>query len=99
MKRRARVATSAPPSGAQPRATALARNLNGDTKSKSKPVSRELPAVWLARLLALSCELPIEQGPEAVTTALVEAVASMLPHHVFGVSLAEAVDPDKIGRA
>ena len=99
MKRRARVATSAPPSGAQPRATPLARNLNGDTKAKSKPVARELPGIWLARLLTLSCELPIEQGPEAVTTVLVEAVASMIPHHAFGVSLDEAVDPEKPGSA
>jgi two-component system, NtrC family, sensor kinase len=100
MKRRARHATSSgPPSGAQPRATALARSLNGDNKVKSKPVARELPAIWLARLLTLTCELPIEQGPEAVTTALVEAVASMIPHHAFGVSLDEAVDPDKPGSA
>jgi two-component system, NtrC family, sensor kinase len=100
MKRRARHATSSgPPSGAQPRATALARSFNGDNKVKSKPVARELPAIWLARLLTLTCELPIEQGPEAVTTALVEAVASMIPHHAFGVSLDEAVDPDKPGSA
>jgi two-component system, NtrC family, sensor kinase len=96
MKRRARPATSSgPPSGAQPRAAALARNLNGNHKAKSKPVARELPATWLARLLTLTCELPIEKGPEAVTTALVEAVASMIPGHAFGVSLEEAVDPDK----
>jgi signal transduction histidine kinase len=100
MKRRARApATSGgPPSGAQPRASALARTLNGDHKTKSKPVSkpvtREIPAAWLARLLTLSCELPIEEGPEAVTTALVEAVGSMLPQHAFGVALDEAVDPD-----
>ena len=103
MKRRVRAQSSGPPSGAQPRATALARSLNGDHKAKSKPVSkpvtREMPAAWLARLLALSCELPIEDGPEAVTTALVEAVASMLPRHAFGVSLDEAVDPDKPGSA
>ncbi|HMJ52450.1 MAG TPA: ATP-binding protein [Polyangiaceae bacterium] len=99
MKRRVRVQSSGPPSGAHPRASVLVRNLNGDHKAKSKPVSkavtREIPAAWLAQLLALSCELPIEQGPEAVTTALVDAVASMLPHHAFGVSLDEAVDPDK----
>ena len=103
MKRRGRAASSSPPSGAQPRASVLARSLNGDHKTKSKPVSkpvaREIPAVWLARLLTLSCELPIEDGPEAVTTALVEAVASMLPDHAFGVSLNEAVDPDKPGSA
>jgi len=103
MKRRVRAQSSGPPSGAQPRATALARSLNGDHKAKSKPVSkpvtREMPAAWLARLVALSCELPIENGPEAVTTALVEAVASMLPRHAFGVSLDEAVDPDRPGSA
>jgi two-component system, NtrC family, sensor kinase len=103
MKRRARASSSGPPSGAQPRVAALARSLNVDGKVKSKPVSkpvaRELPSAWLARLLTLTCELPIEQGPEAVTSALVDAVAAMLPHHVFGVSLAEAVDPDKPGSA
>jgi two-component system NtrC family sensor kinase len=105
MKRRVRApaASSSPPSGAQPRATALARALNGNHKAKSKPVSkpvtREIPAGWLAQLLALSCELPIEEGPEAVTTVLVEAVASMLPEQAFGVSLDEAVDPDRPGSA
>jgi signal transduction histidine kinase len=103
MKRRLRASSSGPPSGAQPRATSLARSLNGNHKAKSKPLSkpvvRELPAAWLARLLTLSCELPIEDGPEAVTTALIDAVASMLPDHAFGVSLDEAVDPDKPGSA
>jgi signal transduction histidine kinase len=73
--------------------------LNGSHKAKSKPVAkpalREIPAAWLARLLALSSELPIEEGPEPVTHALVEAVAAMLPSHAFGVSLDEAADPGK----
>jgi two-component system NtrC family sensor kinase len=103
MKRRARPHSSGPPSGVEPRTTALARALNGSPKAKtkplSKPVAREIPATWLARLLALSCELPIEDGPEAVTNALVEAVASILTHHAFGVSLDEAVDPENPGRA
>jgi signal transduction histidine kinase len=107
MKRRVRAtvraASSGPPSGAQPRASALASSLNGDHKAKSKTVpkavAREMPAPWLARLLTLSCELPIDEGMEAVTTALVEAVASMLPRHAFGISLDEAVDPDKPGSA
>src|SRR5690349_20210729 len=62
-------------------------------------MTREVPSAWLARLLTLSCELPIEEGPEAVTTVLVEAVASMLPEHAFGVSLDEAVDPERPGSA
>jgi signal transduction histidine kinase len=107
MKRRVRPHSSGPPSGAQPRATSLARALNGSHKAKtkplskplSKPVAREIPATWLARLLALSCEFPIEDGPEAVTNALVEAVASILTHHAFGVSLDEAFDPEKPGGA
>ncbi|MET0595974.1 MAG: ATP-binding protein [Polyangiaceae bacterium] len=104
MKRRVKTLSSgAPPSGAQPRASALARNLNGSHKGKtkplSKPVAREIPATWLARLLSLSSEFPIEDGPEAVTNALVEAVSSILTHHAFGVSLDEAVDPDKPGGA
>ena len=105
MKRRVRApaTSSSPPSGAQPRASALARTLNGHHKSKSKlvskPVTREMPAPWLARLLTLSCELPIEKGPEAVTTALIEAVASLLPDHAFGVSLDDAVDSDRPGSA
>jgi signal transduction histidine kinase len=103
MKRRIRAASSGPPSGAQPRVSSLARNLNGNHKAKSKPVGkpavRELPAAWLSRLLTLSCELPIEDGPEAVTTAIIDAVASMLPEHAFGVSLDEAVDPNKPGSA
>jgi two-component system NtrC family sensor kinase len=103
MKRRVRASSSGPPSGAQPRATALARHLNGDHKAKSKPVSkpvtREIPAAWLSRLVTLSCQLPIEDGPEGVTAALVEAVSSMLAHHAFGVSLGESGDPLKPGSA
>jgi signal transduction histidine kinase len=56
-------------------------------------VGGEIPAPWLARLLAVSCELPIEDGPDAVAQALVEAVAGILPGYAFGVLLRESDKP------
>jgi len=57
--------------------------------------SHEIPAEWLSSLLTLACELPIEEGPEAVANALVEAMGRILPESGFGLSLSEAFEPDK----
>jgi signal transduction histidine kinase len=50
-------------------------------------VGGEIPAAWLGRLLAVACELPIEDGPDAVAAALVEAAGGILPGHAFGLYL------------
>jgi signal transduction histidine kinase len=89
MKRRVRTSSPGPShgpsSGPQPRTSSFASNFDSETKTKSRPVGGEIPAPWLARLLAISCELPIEEGPDAVATALVEAVGAMLPGYAFGL--------------
>src|SRR5262249_33169279 len=69
------------------RSTSYASSFESETKTKSRPVGGEIPAAWLAPLLVLSCELPIEEGPEAVASALVDAVGGILPSHAFGLVL------------
>jgi len=62
---------------------------------RSAKEPREIPAEWLSSLVTLACELPIEEGPESVANALVEAMGRILPESGFGLSLREAFDPDK----
>jgi two-component system, NtrC family, sensor kinase len=61
----------------------------GAIPKKPELVEREIPPSWLDRLLAASAELPIEQGPEAVASALVEAIADLLPELALGISMSE----------
>ncbi len=68
---------------------------NFDAKSKTRTALAELPASWLTKLLTLSCELPIEDGPESVAAAVVEAVGTILPECAFGISLNEPFEPHK----
>jgi two-component system NtrC family sensor kinase len=84
MSRRART-SHGPTSATQPRQGALGAALQPAPKSEPE----EIPALWLDRLLAASCELPIEQGPEAVGAALVEAAADLLPDLALGISMSE----------
>ena len=90
MKRRVRISSAV---------AGLVWGLSG-APARSSPPSRARPrpnrdpsgaysAAWLARLLAVSCDLPIEEGPDAVASALVEAVGGILPSHAFGLLLRE----------
>jgi two-component system NtrC family sensor kinase len=91
MKRRVRTSSPGPShgpsSGPQPRTGSFVSSFETETKTKSRPVGGEIPAAWLARLLAVSCDLPIEEGPDTVASALVEAVGNILPSHAFGLLL------------
>ena len=44
----------------------------------------EVPAPWLDRLLAAVLDLPLADGQAAVVTALLDAVAAILPGHAVG---------------
>src|SRR5260221_9207255 len=92
MRRRPRTSTG--PTARAPDRTTLARTFeSGKTKTRAPELA--IPAEWLSALLTLACDLPIEEGPEAVATALVETVGRILPDHGFGLSLSEAFDPEK----
>src|SRR5882762_7923419 len=93
MRRRPRSNTG--PTARQPESTTLGGNFESSSKTKTIPPEREVPAEWLSALLTLACDLPIEDGPEAVATALVETIGRILPDHGFGLSLSQAFDPDK----
>jgi two-component system NtrC family sensor kinase len=57
------------------------------TQQGSAPHARvpeEVPPAWLDRLLAASLDLPLAQGPRAVTASLVEAVSHILPAYAVG---------------
>jgi len=58
----------------------------GDDPWKSSP-GDELPPHTIERLLQLWTELPVDGGDRAVTRAVVEAVASLLPDWLVGASI------------
>src|SRR5712671_5147434 len=92
MRRRPRTSTGPT---RQPESATLVSNFETTSKTKSSWPGGEIPAEWLSALLTLACDLPIEEGPEAVATALVETIGRILPDHGFGLSLSEAFDPNK----
>jgi signal transduction histidine kinase len=51
-------------------------------------VPEAVPAAWLDRLLAASIDLPLAQGERAVTEAMVEALAAILPGYAVGACVA-----------
>ena len=79
--KRPRVDSRKPPPGADPWRPATAGEL------WQSPPGSELPARTIERLLALWTELPIAAGDRAVTRAVVDAVASLLPDWLVGACL------------
>jgi signal transduction histidine kinase len=71
-------------------------SFEAETKTKATRRS-EVPPEWLSALLSLACELPIEDGAEAVANALVETIGRILPEHAFGLSLSAPFEEDKSG--
>jgi two-component system NtrC family sensor kinase len=94
MKRRANKAESSPASGRESRANAISSHFEGASRTHSRPVV-DLPSPWLSQLLGISCSLPIDSGPEAVATDLVNAVSTVVPGLTFGVSWHEATESDR----
>ncbi len=47
----------------------------------------ELPGAWLDQLLSAALGLPLDEGPKAVITTMVEALAAILPDHAVGACL------------
>ncbi|HKQ68666.1 MAG TPA: histidine kinase dimerization/phospho-acceptor domain-containing protein, partial [Polyangiaceae bacterium] len=90
--RRPRSRPSTDPSSG-PRQRAFGERFD-ETKTKSRPVGNDIPAGWLSRLLTIACDLPIEDGPEAVTRSLVESLESVLPSYAFGLSMRETMSTE-----
>src|SRR4051812_17367229 len=64
--------------------------------SSSRSVQlRELPAVWIDRLLLATIELPVAEGEEAVVSALVNALGSILDKHAVGACFVPSGDAEK----
>ena len=54
---------------------------------RAYPEMIELPAAWLERLVILWSELPVNSGDNAVTKAVVDALATMLGDHAVGACI------------
>jgi two-component system NtrC family sensor kinase len=72
------------PSGGEPAPTVSAPGESPHTDPRR--VCSTIPPLWLDHLLAVSCDLPIEDGAEAVAKVLVEAVQQLLPEYHVGFS-------------
>jgi signal transduction histidine kinase len=54
------------------------------TGPMARPGNDEVPARWVDGLLLAVIDLPLVEGPRAVVTAMVDALASILPDHAVG---------------
>ena len=75
-------------SSSQPEVRTSDVHLSEEAVSASRSIQLvELPSRWLDRLLAAFGDLPVDQGEEAVTYALLEAVLASVPGHGVGVRI------------
>jgi signal transduction histidine kinase len=58
--------------------------IHQESSSQWPRVPDVVPAAWLDRLLAAAVDLPLASGERAVVTAVVEAVAAILPGYAVG---------------
>jgi two-component system NtrC family sensor kinase len=58
--------------------------LKQEPSSQRSRVPDVVPAAWLDRLLAAAVDLPVTSGERAVVTALVDALAAILPDYAVG---------------
>src|SRR5260370_10480109 len=96
MRRRTR-SNPGPTVRAAPESRTFVSSFEADTKTKATRLKSEVPGEWLAALLSLACELPIEDGAEAVPNALVGTIGRILPGHAFRLSLSAPFEADKSG--
>ncbi len=68
-------------SGSSPPTSTRSRDLGSLAPSSS---NGNVPAAWLDQLFAAVLALPLDEGPQAVVTALVDALAAILPAHAVG---------------
>ena len=54
------------------------------TRSRGLGSRGEVPAEWLDKLLTAVLGLPLDEGQRAVVTAMVDALASIVPDHAVG---------------
>lgn len=71
-------------SSAPPRSRHSDTSLLQESSSQRARVPDLVPAEWLDRLLAAAIDLPLASGDRALVTALVEAVAGILPGYAVG---------------
>lgn len=64
--------------------------LHQEPSSQRARVPDVVPAAWLDRLLAAAVDLPLSSGERAVVTAVVEAVAAILPGYAVGACFVPA---------
>lgn len=64
---------------------------NEEAHSRTDPITLALdPAAAYEALVDLAATLPVEQGPAAVVTKLLDTLAVLLPHRAFGVCLVQS---------
>jgi two-component system, NtrC family, sensor kinase len=54
-------------------------------------IASGIPPLWLDHMLAVACDLPIENGADAVASILVEAAGQLLPECQFGFSAGDGI--------
>ncbi len=64
--------------------------ISGEAATGNRAVQLEVPAWWLDRLLVLACELPFDDGEEAVVRSVVDTLAGLLPEWGVGACLVPA---------
>ena len=80
--------------------SSLPKSAEAVTGRRPRAPAGELPARTIERLLVLWTELPVDAGDRAVTRAVVDAVASLLPDSLVGACLVPANrGPQEIIRA
>jgi len=58
-------------------------------------IASRLPAAWIDRLLAVVCDLPVEDGADAVVRTLVDIAEQLVPECRFGFSVGDGLEVHK----
>ncbi len=95
-------ASSTPPareSAERVTVSSLPKSAEAVTGRRPRVEAGELPARSIERLLALWTELPVAEGERAVTRAVVDAIASLLPDALVGACLVPTLGLQEVIRA
>jgi signal transduction histidine kinase len=68
------------------------RSVGDEPTTDPLRITSAIPAAWLDHLLTVSCELPIEDGAEAVARSLVQAAQRLLPNCLFAFSAGDGLE-------
>jgi two-component system, NtrC family, sensor kinase len=85
---------SGPPTkaSAQPASAQSPQPFGLEPSTDPRRVATSMPAPWIDQLLAASCDLPIEDGADAVARTLVDLAARILPECRFGFSAGDGLE-------